>query len=87
MIVENAHYNKENGLAIVTTTDSFYLGSEGRMGMTGDSDKMFLAQYNYTSETVRTTGNVRYRMQISTFMRQFYGGVSKNGYIYYFVAD
>ena len=85
--VENAHYNPENGLAIVTATDSFYLGSEGTFGMTGDNDNIFLAQYNYTSEAVRTTGTVRYRVQKNMFMRQFYGGVSRNGYIYYFVAD
>ena len=85
--VENAHYNPENGLAIVTTTDSFYLGSEGRIGLTGSNDNIFLAQYNYTSETLRTTGNARYRVQISILVREFYGGVSRNGHIYYFVAD
>ena len=85
--VENAHYNPENGLAIVTTTDSFYLGSEGAVDTLGSSDNIFLAQYNYSSETVRTTGSERYRVGISSFMRQFYGGVSRNGYIYYFVAD
>ena len=84
--VENAHYNPENGLAIVTTTDSFYLGSEGGIGMAGANDNIFIAQYNYTSETVRTTGSVRFRVQ-NMLMRQFYGGVSRNGYIYYFVAD
>ena len=84
--IENAHYNPENGLAIVTTTDSFYLGSEGAFGL--GNDNIFLAQYNYTSETVRTTtGSARYRVQSSMFIRQFYGGVSWNGYIYYFVAD
>ena len=85
--VENAHYNPENGLAIVTTTDSFYLGSEGRIGMMGANDNIFLTQYNYTLQTVRTTGSVRYRVLISNFVRQFYGGVSRNGYIYYLVAD
>ena len=85
--VENAHYNPENGVAIVTTTDSFYLGSEGAVDTLGSSDNIFLAQYSYTSETVRTTGNTRYRVVISNFVRQFYGGVSWNGYIYYFVAD
>ena len=48
---------------------------------------MFLAQYNYTSEVIRTSGTVRYRVQDSNFMRQFYGGVSWNDYVYYFVAD
>ena len=83
--VENAHYNPENGLAIVATTDAFYLGSEGGLGL--GNDNMFLAQYNYTSEVVRTTGTVRYRVQNTNFIRQFYGGVSCNNYVYYFVAD
>ena len=83
--VENAHYNPENGLAIVTTADSFYLGSEGPVDL-GD-DNIFLAQYNYTSEVVRTTGTTRFRVDNDEFVRQFYGGVSRNGYIYYFVAD
>ena len=83
--VENAHYNPENGLAIVTTTDSFYLGSEGAFGL--GNDNIFLAQYSYSSETVRTTGSTRYRVVNSNFVRQFYGGISRNGYIYYFVAD
>ena len=73
-------------MAIVTTTDSFYLGSEGGY-LLGGNDNIFLAQYNYTSETVRTTGSVRYRVVNSNLVRQFYGGVSWNGYIYYFVAD
>ena len=83
--VENAHYNPENGLAIVTTTDSFYLGSEGAFGL--GNDNIFLAQYSYTSETVRTTGSNIYRVVNSNVVRQFYGGVSRNGHIYYFVAD
>ena len=48
---------------------------------------MFLAQYNYTSEVMRTTGTLRYRVQNSNFIRQFYGGVSWNNSVYYFVAD
>ena len=83
--VEDAHYNPENGLAIIATTDTFYLGSEGELGLANDN--MFLAQYNYTSEVVRTTGTVRCRVQDSDFIRQFYGGVSWNNYVYYFVAD
>ena len=84
--VENADYNPENDLAIATTTDSFYLGSEGAFGFSNDN--IFLAQYNYTSETVRTTtSSERFRVQNNMFIRQFYGGVSWNGYIYYFVAD
>ena len=84
--VEDAHYNPENGLAIIATTDTFYLGSEGGLGLLAN-DNMFLAQYNYTSEVVRTTGTVRYRVLNSNFIRQFYGGVSWNNYVYYFVAD
>ena len=80
--VEDAHYNPENGLAIIATTDTFYLGSEGSSGL--GNDNMFLAQYNYTSEVVRTTGAARFRIENS---RQFYGGVSWNNYVYYFVAD
>ena len=83
--VENAHYNLVNGLAIVTTDYSFYLGSEGPVDL--GIDNIFLAQYNYTSEVVRTTGTSRYRVEDHEFIRQFYGGVSRNGYIYYFVAD
>ena len=85
--VENAHYNPENGLAIVTTDYSFYLGSEGSVDQTGGNDNIFLAQYNYTSEVVRTSGTTRYRVDNIAFVRQFYGGVSSNGYTYYFVAD
>ena len=85
--VENAHYNPENRLAIVTTAVSFYLGSEGPVDQTGSNDNIFLAQYNYTSEVVRTTGTARYRVENEGFVRQFNGGVSRNGYIYYFVAD
>ena len=51
------------------------------------NDNIFLAQYNYTSEVVRTTGTARYRVEGEGFVRQFYGGVSRNGYIYYYVAD
>ena len=53
------------------------------VGQDGALHNIFLAQYKYTSEAVRTTGTTRYRR----FIRQFYGGVSRNGYIYYFVAD
>ena len=81
--VEDAH--PENGLAIVATTDTFYLGSEGEVGF--GNYHMLLAQYNYTSEVARTTGTFRYRVQNTNFIRQFYGGVSRNNYVYYFVAD
>ncbi|CAI8020283.1 hypothetical protein GBAR_LOCUS12138 [Geodia barretti] len=63
--VENAHYNPHNGLAIVTTADSFYLGSEGPFGQSGGNDNIYLAQYSYTSEVVRTTGDERFRVVIS----------------------
>ena len=84
--VEDAHYNPENGLAIIATNETFYLGSEGGFGRVGN-DNMFLAQYNYTSEVVRTTGTLRFRIENSNFIRQFYGGVSWNNYVYYIVAD
>ena len=86
--VSNAHYNPENGLAIITTDESFYLGSEGGVeGAVGTNDNIYLAEYNYTSATVRTTGDMRFRVQTTNFIRRFYGGVSRNGYVYYFVAD
>ena len=86
--VSNAHYNRENGLAIITADESFYLGSEGAIqGEVGTNDNIYLAEYNYTSATVRTTGNTRFRVNTPNFVRYFYGGVSRNGYVYYFVAD
>ena len=86
--VSNAHYNPENGLAIVTTDASFYLGSEGAIqGQETANDNIFLAQYNYTSATVRTTGETTFRVEGNSFIRHFYDGVSRNGYVYYFVAD
>ena len=62
--VENAHYNPENGLAIITTDDSFYLGSEGAIAIQGGGPAdIFLAQYNYTSELIRSTADtVRYEV-------------------------
>ena len=87
--VENAHYNPENGLAIITTDNSFYLGSEGSITILGGGqDIIFLAQYNYTSELIRNTaGTVRYTVDVNAFVRHFYGGVARNDYVYYFVAD
>ena len=86
--VSNAHYNPENGLAIITTDESFYLGSEGGVeGEVGANDNIYIAEYNYTSATVRTTGNSRFRVDTTNFIRHFYGGVARNGYVYYFVAD
>ena len=86
--VSDAHYNPENGLAIITTDESFYLGSEGEIqGQETANDNIFLAEYNYTSATVRTTGDMRFRVDTTNFIRHFYGGVSRNGYVYYFVAD
>ena len=83
--VDNAHYNPENGLAIITTDNSFYLGSEGSIAI---QDIIFLAQYNYTSELIRNTaGTVRYQVDSNDFVRHFYGGVIRNDYVYYFVAD
>ena len=87
--VENAHYNPENGLAIITTDDSFYLGSEGSIAIQGGGQEfILLAQYNYTSELIRNTaGTVRYQVDSNDFVRHFYGGVAKNDSVYYFVAD
>ena len=84
--VDNAHYNSENGLAIIAMNDSFYLGSEGAFDG-GGNDNIFLAQYNYTSDTVRTSGDERYRVDSAGFVRHFYGGIARNDYVYYFVAD
>ena len=84
--VEDAHYNPDNGLAIITTDDSFYLGSEGAVEE-ASNDNIFLAQYNYTSHLVRSTGTVRYRVESINFVRRFYGGVTRNDHVYYFVAD
>ena len=85
--VENAHYNPENGLAIITTDDSFYLGSEGPE-MQGGSPFILLAQYNYTSELIRNTaGTLRYHVDSNDFVRHFYGGITRNDSVYYFVAD
>ena len=83
--VDNAHYNSENGLVIIAMNDSFYLGSEG--AFEGGNDNIFLAQYNYTSDTVRTTGEGRYRVDPAGFVRHFCRGIARNGYVYYFVAD
>ena len=87
--VENAHYNPENGLAIITTDNSFYLGSEGAIDIQGGGlADIFLAQYYYTSELIRNTaGTVRYQVDSNDFMRHFYGGITTNDYVYYFVAD
>ena len=87
--VEDAHYRTENGLALITTADSFYLGSEGARddNQASGNDNIFLAQYNYTAGLVRSTGIDRFRVEFTAFIRYFYGGVSRNGYVYYFVAD
>ena len=82
-VVEDAHYTVENGLAIILTPNSFYLGSEGGV----ERGLIFLAQYNYTAGLVRSSGTDRYRVDSGAFIRHFYGGVSRNGYVYYFVAD
>ena len=84
--VDNALYRPENGLAIIATNDSFYLGSEGEpFGLT--DNEIYLTQYNFSAVAVRTTEGKPFLVQISNFVRHFYGGVSINGYVYYFVAD
>ena len=88
--VDGAHYNPENGLAVIATADSFYLGSEGdivglELGALGN---IFLAQYSYSGGLERSTETTRFRVQTGeTFVRYFYGGFSRNDYTYYFVVD
>ena len=80
--VENTQYSSENGLAIIATNYSFYLGSESASST--QNDNMFLGQYNYTSETVRTRD---YVIDKHDFVLLFHGGITRSGYVYYFVAD
>ena len=79
--VNDAAYEDENGIAIIATNHSFYLGSEGTP-TTGD-DVVVLSQYQYTAGAVRTR---MYQIDVN-FNRLFYGGFTRNGFIYYFVAD
>ena len=81
--VNDAAYEDENGIAIVATNHSFYLGSEGKPTGDGD-DVLFLGQYQYTSEVVRTR---MFQTDVTTLNRLFYGGFTTNGSLYYFVAD
>ena len=87
--VDGAHYNPENGLAVIATADSFYLGSEGDVeDHPGAQGNIYLAQYSYSSGgLVRSTGTARFRVERDNFVRFFYGGFSRNDYTYYFVAD
>ena len=71
--VENAQYSSENGLAIIAIN---YLGSEGASSM--QNDNMFLSQYNYTSENVRTRD---YVIDKNDFIRLFHGGITRSGYM------
>ena len=80
--VIDAAYEDENGIAIIATNHSFYLGSEGTP-TTGD-DVIVLSQYQYTAGAVRTR---MYQLDVNNFNRLFYGGFTRNGFIYYFVAD
>ena len=80
--VNDAAYEDENGIAIIATNHSFYLGSEGAP-TTGD-DVIVLSQYQYTAGAVRTG---MYQIDANNFNRLFYGGFTRNGFIYYFVAD
>ena len=80
--LENAQYSSENGLAIIATNYGFYLGSESSSST--QNDNMSLGQYNYTSETVRTRD---YVIVNNDFVRLFHGGITRSGYVYYFVAD
>ena len=88
--VDDAHYNPENGMAIIATADSFYVGSEGRRSTGGPvigQDTIFLAEYSYSGDVVRRSGTLRFRVDRDAFVRYFYGGFSRNDYTYYFVAD
>ena len=80
--VNNADYATDNGLAVIAIGDSFYLGSEETIVQ--GNDKILLGQYQYTSQNVRTRD---FDVQLGTFIRNFYGGFTMNGYVYYFVAD
>ena len=80
-MVNNADYVIGNGLAVIAISDSFYLGSKETLQ---GNDRILLSQYQYASETVRTR---EYNVLVSGFDRYFYGGFTKNGYVYYFVAD
>ena len=75
-------YEDENGIAIIATNHSFYLGSEGTP--TTGNNEIVLSQYQYTAGAVRTR---MYQIDASNFNRLFYGGFTRNGFIYYFVAD
>ena len=61
---------------------SFYLGSEGTPA-TGD-DVIVLSQYQYTAGAVRTR---MYQTIVNRFNRLFYVGFTRNGFVYYFLAD
>ena len=80
--VNNADYASENGLAVIAIGDSFYLGSEE--AIVQGNDRILLSQYQYTSQNVRTRN---FDIQVNTFNRNFSGGFTMNGYVYYFVAD
>ena len=80
--VNDTAYEDENGIAIIATNHSFYLGSEGTP--TSGDDVIVLNQYQYTAGAVRTR---MYQINVNNFNRLFYGGFTRNGFIYYFVAD
>ena len=80
--VSGALYLTENGVAVIATDHSFYLGSEG---VVRGIDRIQLSQYQYTTDRVRTR---EYIVDVNSgFDRLFYGGFDRNGYTYYFVAD
>ena len=80
--VSDAAYEDENDIAIIATNHSFYLGSEGTPAA-GD-DVLLLGQYQYTSEVVRIR---MFQTDVTNFNRLFYGGFTRNGFLYYFAAD
>ena len=87
--VDNALYRAENGLAIVAMEEGFYLGSEGSSfrGSGITNNEIHFAQYNYSGNIVRTTEGNPFTVDPTGFVRHFYGGFTRNGYVYYFVAD
>ena len=89
--VDSALYRAENGLAIVAVEEGFYLGSEGSSFRRITNYGIHFAQYNYSGDIVRglrtTSEDNPFTVDTTDFVRHFYGGFTRNGYVYYFVAD
>ena len=81
--VSGARYFTENGVVVIAVDHSFYLGSEGDVS---SNSRIWLSQYQYTAEDLVRTR--QYNVDVDgNFDRLFYGGLARNGYVYYFVAD